>query len=412
MSQTTSAPIATLRVTSIPTLPSRLNSIDVLRGLVMVFMALDHTRVFFTNFGFEPENTAHTWPALFFTRWITHYCAPLFFFLAGTGAFLYRYKTGSVGKISRFLWTRGLWLVILEWTIIDFGWTFTPFQFGGVIWSLGMSMVILAAVVWLPEWAILTLGLALVGLHDLFDAIKPDQLGSFAWIWPILHRRGVVPGTNFFVLFPLIPWVGVMAAGYVFGRILLKSPAVRQHLILILGSALTLGFIVLRGFNLYGNPPAGVAASSPGAWHVMPTVSMSLVSFLNVEKYPPSLQFLLMTIGPGLLLLALLDRVGSNDVVGKLNSPLLIFGRVPLFFYVLHLYVIHFLAIAVAYAFHQPAAWLWHGTFWLNRIPNDYGHRLPFVFLMWLTAIVILYFPCRWFAALKARKKSWWLSYL
>src|SRR3954447_17346230 len=156
MSQTTSAPIARLRVTSIPTLASRLNSIDVLRGLVMVFMALDHTRVFFTNFGFEPENMAHTWPALFFTRWITHYCAPLFFFLAGTGAFLYRNKTGSVGEISRFLWTRGLWLVLLEWTVIDFAWTFTPFQFGGVIWSLGLSMVILAAVVWLPEWAILT----------------------------------------------------------------------------------------------------------------------------------------------------------------------------------------------------------------------------------------------------------------
>jgi uncharacterized membrane protein len=378
----------------------------------MVWMALDHTRDFFTNISFEPENVNLTWPGLFFTRWITHFCAPMFFFLAGTGAFLYRNRAGSVAKVSRFLWTRGLWVVILEWTVIEFAWTFVPWTFGGVVWSLGVSMVVLAAVVWLPEWAILTFGLALVGLHDLFDVVKPAQMGSIDWLWALLHRRDVVPGTHFFVLFPLIPWVGVMASGYVFGRTMLKAPAVRQRILLYLGSALTLAFMILRGFNAYGNPQAGVAASSPGEWHALPATSMTIVYFLDVEKYPPSLQFLLMTIGPSLLLLWWLDRFGDTPLIKKPTDPLLVFGRVPMFFYILHLYLIHLLAIVTAYSFRQPVDWLWHGTFWMNSTPDGYGHRVSFVYLMWLIVVVILYFPCRWFAGLKQRRKDWWLSYL
>ena len=391
---------------------TRLSSIDIFRGLIIVWMALDHTRDFFTNISFEPENINLTWPELFFTRWITHFCAPMFFFLAGTGAFLYCSRTGSVGKASRFLWTRGLWLVILEWTIIEFAWTFVPWTFGGVVWSLGISMAILAALVWLPEWAILAFGLALVGLHDLFDAVKPEQMGSLDWLWVLLHRRGVVPDTNFFVLFPLIPWVGVMPSGYVFGRVMLKAPAVRQRILLYLGSALTLAFVVLRGFNAYGNPAAGVAASTPGEWHVLPATSMTIVYFLDVEKYPPSLQFLLMTIGPSLLLLGWLDRYGDKPLVKKITDPLLLFGRVPMFFYILHLYVIHLLAIATAYLFRQPVDWLWHGSFWMNRTPDGYGHSVSFVYVMWLIVVVILYFPCHWFAGLKQRRREWWLSYL
>jgi uncharacterized membrane protein len=390
---------------------ARLSSIDIFRGLIMVWMALDHTRDFFTNIRFEPEDIHLTWPGLFFTRWITHFCAPMFFFLAGTGAFLYRYRTASVGKVSRFLWTRGLWLVILEWTVIEFAWTFVPWKFGGVIWSLGISMVILAALVWLPEWAILTFGIALVGLHDLFDTVRPAQMGSLDWLWVLLHRRGVVPHTNFFVLFPLVPWVGVMASGYVFGRVMLKAPPCRQRILLYLGSALTLAFVALRGFNAYGNPSAGVAASSPGAWHVLPATSMTIVYFLDVEKYPPSLQFLLMTIGPSLLLLGWLDRYGDKPVIKNLTDPLLVFGRVPMFFYILHLYVIHLLAIAMAYIFHQPVGWLWQGGFWMNATPDGYGHRVAFVYLMWFITVVVLYFPCRWFAALKQRRNDWWLSY-
>jgi uncharacterized membrane protein len=391
---------------------TRLSSIDVFRGLIMVWMALDHTRDFFTNARFEPENINLTWPGLFFTRWITHFCAPMFFLLAGTGAFLYRNRTGSVGKVSRFLWTRGVWLVVLEWTIIEFAWTFVPWIFGGVIWSLGISMVILAALAWLPEWAILTFGLVLIALHDLLDAVQPAQMGSLGWLWVLLHRRGVVPGTNFFVLFPLVPWVGVMACGYVLGRVMLKAPAVRQRILLLLGSALTLAFVVLRGLNAYGNPIAGVAASSPGEWHPLAAIPMTIVYFLDVEKYPPSLQFLLMTVGPSLLLLWCLDRFGHKPFTKRLTDPLLIFGRVPMFFYILHLYVIHLLAIGAAYIFRQPVNWLWHGTFWMNSIPDNYGYNLSFVYVMWLTAVVMLYFPCRWFADLKQRRKDWWLSYL
>jgi uncharacterized membrane protein len=390
----------------------RIISVDVLRGLVMVVMALDHARTYLTGLPFQPESIQHTWPALFFTRWITHFCAPMFFFLAGTGAFLYRNRTGSVGKISRFLWTRGLWLIVLEWTIIDFAWAFQPFYFGGVIWSLGVSMVIMAAVVWLPESLILTFGLLLIGLHDLFDAIKPAQFGSWGWLWILLHRRGFIPQAKFFVLFPMIPWLGVMAAGYFFGRVLLRDPKTRQRLILALGLVLTLAFVVLRGLNTYGNPAAGVAASSPGEWHPLASLSMSIVYFLDVEKYPPSLQFLLMTIGPSLVLLSFFDRVSEHSTFGRMLNPLLVFGRVPLFFYVLHLFLIHLLAIAAAYILDQPVSWLWHGAFWRNQTPADYGHNLPFIYAIWILAVAILYFPCRWFANLKARRRTWWLSYL
>jgi uncharacterized membrane protein len=391
---------------------TRLSSIDIFRGLIMVWMALDHTRDFFTSIRFEPENIDLTWPGLFFTRWITHFCAPMFFLLAGTGAFLYRNRTGSVGKVSRFLWTRGIWLIILEWTIIEFAWTFVPWTFGGVIWSLGVSMLILAGLVWLPEWAILTFGLGLVVTHDLFDVVQPTQMGSLAWLWALLHCRGVVPGTNFFVLFPLVPWVGVMASGYVIGRVMLKERSLRQRILLFLGSTLTLAFAVLRGLNTYGNPIAGVAASSPGEWHPLPAVPMTIIYFLDVEKYPPSLQFLLMTIGPSLLLLSWLDRSGHDPFIKKLTNPFLVFGRVPMFFYILHLYVIHLLAIAMAYIFRQPVHWLWHGGFWMNNTPEGYGHGLSFIYIMWLLTVGMLYFPCCWFAKLKQRRKDWWLSYV
>jgi uncharacterized membrane protein len=391
---------------------TRLPSIDIFRGLIMVWMALDHTRDFFTNLRFEPENIDLTWPGLFFTRWITHFCAPMFFLLAGTGAFLYRKRAGSVGKVSRFLLTRGIWLVILEWTIIEFAWTFVPWTFGGVIWSLGVSMVILAGLVWLPEWAILTFGLGLAATHDLFDVVRPTQMGSLGWVWALLHCRGVVAGTHFFVLFPLVPWVGVMACGYVLGRVMLKEPSHRQRILLFLGSTLTLAFVVLRALNAYGNPAAGVAASSPGQWHRLPTTLMTMVYFLDTEKYPPSLQFLLMTIGPSLLLLSWADRSGQGPFIQKLTNPFLVFGRAPMFFYILHLYVIHLLAIAMAYIFRQPVHWLWHGSFWMNDTPEGYGHGLCFIYIMWLLTVAMLYFPCCWFAKLKQRRKDWWLSYL
>jgi uncharacterized membrane protein len=391
---------------------SRIVSVDFMRGLAMVVMAIDHSRDFLSNLPFEPEDISQTYPALFFTRWITHFCAPLFFFLAGTGAYLFQRKTGSAAAASRFLWTRGLWLVLLEFTIIDYAWTFVSWRFGGVIWSLGCCMILLALLVRLPARATLVFGLALVVFHDLFDGVQAAQLGRFDWLWVVLHRKGMAPHAGFFVLFPLVPLLGVMALGYVFGQLFNKPVALRARIMLWLGLVATCAFVVLRAFNAYGNPAAGVARNSPGEWHVQATVAMSVVSFLDLEKYPASLQYLLMTLGPSLILFSILERVGGSESFHWWSKPIVVFGQAPLLFYVLHLYAIHFAAIVLAAFTHQPAGWLWQGGFFLNEKPADYGHGLPAVYLTWLAVVALLYFPCAWFAGYRRRNKAWWLSYL
>ncbi|HSZ02418.1 MAG TPA: heparan-alpha-glucosaminide N-acetyltransferase domain-containing protein [Terriglobales bacterium] len=395
----------------------RIVSLDIMRGLVMVIMALDHTRDFFTNLRFEPENLAQTYYALFFTRWITHFCAPLFFFLAGTGAFFYGRRRTSQA-LSRFLWTRGLWLIILEFTVVGTAWSFV-FPSGNflVIWALGACMVLMAAIVRMPlRWVAAFAGVMILG-HDLLDPVRPRQFGSLAWLWTILHVRGgaLLPfHVQKFVLFPLIPWVGVMAAGYVFGSVYLLEKDRRRKLIAQIGLGLTVAFIVLRLTNLYGNPPVGLGGVSQGPWHIQPTVEKTVILFFDVEKYPPSLQFLLMTLGPSLLLLAWLDKkLDQKDGRQRISpalSPLLTFGRVPMFFYILHLYLIHSLAVLVAVLSHQPVTWLLNGSFF--GAPDDWGYNLPFVYLMWITVVVILYFPCRWYEGVKQRRKDWWLSYI
>lgn len=414
MSATTfSAPALTSQ--KLPAL-GRVDSIDILRGLVMVIMALDHTRDYFTHLRFEPETLVRTYYALFFTRWITHFCAPLFYFLAGTGAYFYG-RRRTPAQLTHFLWTRGLWLIIVEFTLVGVAWSFQfPFGIFGVIWSLGTCMVIMAAAVRLPiRWLGAFSILMIVG-HDLLDKVRPARFGSWAPLWKILHVRGFVMlpfGIPEFVLFPIIPWVAVMGAGYVFGTIYSLEPARRRKLILRLGIALTLAFVFLRATNLYGNPPAGLGGVSQGDWHVQPTFEKTLILFLDVEKYPPSLQYLLMTLGPSLLLLAWLERrLPQIGTTTGLTSALLIFGRVPLFYYIVHIYLIHTLAYIVALLFHQPSNWLLHGAFFRNDTPDGYGHSLPFIYFIWITAVTILYFPCRWWAGLKQRRKDWWLSYL
>jgi uncharacterized membrane protein len=387
---------------------SRLESIDFVRGLVMVIMALDHTRDFFTNQAFDPENLDRTWAALFFTRWVTHFCAPMFFFLAGTGAYFYG-KRRTKSELSRFLWTRGLWLAILEFTLVGTAWTFMfPWGFFGVIWSLGFSMIILAVVARLPVKWIAWLSLSEICLHDLVDRVRPVSFGPWGWVWNMLHVKGGpnIFGWHAFVLFPLIPLCAVMAAGYAFGALLQRSD--RRVWMIRIGAAMTVAFLLLRITNFYGNPPALRGGVTPGDWHVQPTVEKTVILFLDTEKYPPSLQFLLMTIGPSLLLLGWLD----GKRISKWWRPLLVFGRVPLFFYVLHLYLIHALAVVVALVLHQPYDWLLHGGFWFFGWPDGYGHNLPFVYLMWAIVVVTLYFPCRWFAGVKERRRDWWLSYL
>jgi uncharacterized membrane protein len=390
----------------------RLNSGDLLRGLVMAIMALDHTRDYFTNLHFQPENLAHTYPALFFTRWITHFCAPTFFFLAGTGAYLSR-KRGA--ELSNFLWKRGLWLVFLELTLISFAWTFVPRPSMGllVIWALGWSMVFLAVLVRLPLRVIAILSVSMIVLHNAFDTVTPAAFGKLSWLWILLHQQAYYPITQqigFFVLYPLVPWIGVMGAGYAFGALLQKPAEQRRKTLLLLGASMIVAFIVLRATNIYGNPPIGFGAASPGLFEVQKTSALTLIAFLNVEKYPPSLQYLLMTLGPAIMLLAWFEKVDLKSGMGKFWDKILVFGRVPMFYYILHLFLIHAMALIVALIYHQDARWLIGG--FLFGAPEGYGQGLLFVYAMWLLAVFILYFPCKWYAGVKERRKDWWLSYV
>jgi uncharacterized membrane protein len=401
------------KVSFLPAQIPRLVSVDVLRGLVMVIMALDHTRDFMSYQLFPPEDMAHTSGPLFFTRFITHFCAPVFAFLAGTGAFLATSRGKSLQQVSHFFLTRGLWLLTLEFTVIDFAWGFVPWAHAGVIWGLGWSMVAMALIVRLPVLWIGALGLGMIATHNLLDRIDPAWFGKFSWLWIFLHTPGRIAVANqfqFSARYVLIPWVGVMAAGFAFGSLLLRPD--RRKWILTLGISATALFFVLRAFNLYGNGIAGLAFGYPrsaGPWSVQSTLSLTVISFFNTLKYPPSLDYLLMTLGPSLILLGLLDRAKAER---GLNRILLVFGRVPLFYYVLHLYVIHVLAILVSLAFHQPVL---HGSVIADSAtkPAGYGHGLPFIYAMWILAVAILYLPCLWFMKLRGRHRDWaWLSYL
>jgi len=369
---------------------ARIVSIDVLRGLVMALMALDHTRDFFSTGAFNPRDV--TEPALFLTRWVTHLCAPTFIFLAGLSAYLYG-RSRSVGEVSRFLVTRGLWLILIDITLIRFGWRFEFDMLrmqAGIIFVIGASMIALAVLVWLPRWAIAALALITIVGHNLFDGIRAEQLGAAGWAWHLLHQPGTVRlggGASLFVLYPLIPWIGVMAAGYALGPVMQLAPQARQRLLFTLGAAITLGFVLLRAGNLYGDP---------AAWTAQETWVSTLLSFLNCEKYPPSLLYLMMTLGPALMLLAAFEHAR-----GRVADVLTVFGQVPFFFYVVHIYLIHALAIATVFAIT--------GT--LAAAP-PVGFGLAGVYLAWLVVLCLLYPLCRWFAGLKRRRSDWWLSYL
>jgi len=379
----------------------------------MTIMVLDHTRDFVSYVRFAPEDMAHTYPALFFTRFITHFCAPVFAFLAGTGAFLSTSHGKSIPQVSRFLFTRGLWLVFLELTVVDFAWGFVPWAQAGVIWILGWSMVAMALIVRLPVRWIAVLGLGMIATHNLLDGINPGSFGRLSWLWILLHSRGRIPLTadfSFTVRYALIPWVGVMAVGFAFGALMLRPD--RRRWILTLGIGATVLFFLLRGLNVYGNGIAGLSFGYPysaGPWSVQPTLSLTVISFFNVLKYPPSLDYLLVTLGPALILLGLLD--GAKAASG-LSRILMVFGRVPLFYYLLHIYLVHILANLAALAFHQT---IWHGTVIADfaQKPPGYGHGLPFVYAVWILAVALLYMPCLWFMKLRSRHRDWaWLSYL
>ncbi|MEO8029284.1 MAG: heparan-alpha-glucosaminide N-acetyltransferase domain-containing protein [Gemmatimonadota bacterium] len=391
----------------------RVTAIDLIRGAVMVIMAIDHVRVFSGLPGGGPT------PGIFFTRWITHFCAPAFIFLAGTSAFFYGRRHPDLG---RHLVVRGLWLIFLELTILRLGWTFN-FDYGhhemaGVIWVIGWSMIVLAAIHRLPIKVIAVVGLVIIAGHDLMDSrIGPVIAGLGQDPISALWRIGYVgffagpirfgaDGPNLIVLYSLIPWIGVMAAGYAFGSLFTLEPARRNRLCLMIGLGAIVLFLVLRGWNLYGDP---------NPWHSpVPTTDgepqrPALLSFLNTSKYPASFLFLLMTLGPIIGLIPLVD--GAR---GWLADRLVVFGRVPFFYYMLHIPLIHGLAILVSLLRDGAVnPWLFTNHPMGNPPPPDgYTWNLALLYAVWAAAILLLYPACRWFAALKLRRKDWWLSYL
>jgi uncharacterized membrane protein len=384
---------------SSPVARKRNDAIDLLRGLVMVVMALDHARDFYSNYPGDPTATLGTvTPALFFTRWVTHFCAPVFVFLAGVSAYLAGTRR-TRPELARFLATRGLWLLVVEVTLVRWGWLFelgfhiVVFQ---VIWVLGLSMVVLAGLVLLPlrPAHVGALGLALVLGHDLLDGVHAASLGSMGWLWMFVHERGrLMPnGHVLLVIYPLVPWAGVMAAGYGLGVVYTWPAERRRRLLLRLGAVLVVAFVALRAGNHYVDPLPWTPQRSP---------LVTFFSFLACSKYPPSLAYLLMTLGPALVLLGLADGVSA-----RWTRPFVTFGRVPFFYYVLHVPLLHAAAVAVGGTIFM------HKLFLPDEETRRVGFSLPVVYLAWALAVLALYPACRWFAGVKARSRAAWLSYL
>ena len=379
---------------------NRIASIDILRGIIMVIMAIDHVRDYFTSARFDPTDLTQTTPGMFFTRWITHLCAPTFMFLAGTGAFLYGQKR-TKPELSRFLFTRGLFLVILEFTLVTLALQFN-FQFNILIalvfWSIGMSMIFLAAMIWLPFRVLVGISLLMILLHNATDHIAPAAWGSWGWLWNVLHVRGFIPfsqTSGLVIGYPLIPWIGVIGVGYAFGKFFLWEPKKRSRFFVQLGLTIMGLFILVRGMNVYGDPMP---------WTSQSTSLYTFLSFLDTAKYPPSLSFLLMTLGPAILLLGLLE-----NAKGPLADFFSVYGKVPLFFFLLHFYLIHLISIIAGVAQGFKASDFLHIS---DEFPKEYGFGLPGVYLFWILIVLLLYYPCRWYGNLKARSKNPLLSYI
>ena len=399
-----------------PPTRQRVDSIDLLRGLVMVIMMLDHVRDYFSAaaFQFDPTDLTKTSAALFFTRWITHFCAPVFFFLAGTGAYLRRSRGVTNAELSRFLVSRGIWLIILELTVLRFLITADFFPngtyLGQTIWALGWSMIVLAALIHLPLSAIVAIGGIMVAFHNAFDGVKlppcnpgAPQCGVGDLLAYVLHVQTMLqlrPGGPLFLAFyPLVPWIGVMALGFAFGRLYTMDALARRRLLVRLGLGIIAFLVVLRATNLYGDPSKWSVQSRPG---------FTVLSFLNLTKYPPSLLYLCMTLGPAILLLAFLER----ERRGTIGRGLVTYGRVPLLYYVLQWVWAHGLAFVAYKLAGKPtdALFIFH-----NNAPDKLaqaGFSLGVVYLMWIAGVFALYPLCVRYAELKRRRSDWWLGYL
>lgn len=375
----------------------------------MVIMALDHVRMYFGagTWYTSPTDLATTTPALFFTRWITHFCAPVFVFLAGSSAFLRGTKSESVSQTSLFLLTRGIWLILVEVIIVNFGWTFDitySFLILQVIWAIGISMVVLSVLVFLPLPVILLIGLTLVFGHNVLDPIRVQGTEPVDYAWYILHQPQLVnaAGRTVSIFYPVLPWAGLMAVGYVFGSLFTKDFPQKQRMVVLLatGVGATLLFIGLRQFNLYGEPFDRQSLDSG---------LFTWISFLNTTKYPPSLQFLLMTMGPALLCLALFELVRPGA-----KNPLLIFGKVPFFFYIVHIYLIHALAtLALVFTGWDWQEYILTAEQFRSGSLISFGFGLATVYIIWAIVLVMLYPLCRWYQQVREKNPGkWWLSYL
>ena len=357
-------------------------------------MALDHVRDYFSGFKYEPTDLAHAGTLLFFTRWVTHFCAPVFIFLSGTSAYLSSGKNGTKKDASLKLLTRGIWLLLLEVTVIRFGWAFDfdySLVFLQVIWAIGWSMIVLSGLIFFPLPIILFSGLLLVFGHNLMDNFQPS--GNVATVvWQFLHVQGPLFYGNhntIMVIYPLIPWVGVMALGYCFGVVFTYEIKRRNSILFLIGFLAIVLFIILRTINQYGDPKP---------WYPQPIKWHTILSFLNCTKYPPSLLYLLMTLGPAIICLPLLERMK-----GWLMNIFTVYGRVPMFYYILHIYLIHGMACIAGYFLYRGQA---------VTVFSHPGYSISAVYLFWLLAVLVLYFPCRWYKGIKQKHKLWWLSYL
>jgi uncharacterized membrane protein len=408
-----SAAVPTAMSAGIPAVKSRVESVDLIRGAVMILMAIDHERVYSGVPAGGPN------PAVFFTRWITHFCAPAFIFLAGASIFFYSRKSNDVG---RFLVTRGVWLIFLELTFLRVAWTFNldfrHYEMAGVIWVIGCCMILMAGLVRLPVAAVGSIGVLIIAAHNLMDSRMGPLLDGMdsnrlSGLWKMFYVgffAGPIQlgadGPNLIVLYSIVPWIGVMAAGYGFGSILIMEPSRRRRFCFAIGLSAIALFLVLRGFNLYGDPRPWHAASQA---HNGSAAMPAFLSFLNTTKYPASLDFLLMTLGPIIMLIPVLE--GRH---GGLARRITVFGRVPFFYYMLHIPLIHALALVVSkIRLGTVSPWLFANHPMGNpEAPPGYVWSLPLLYLVWGIAVVLLYFACRWFAEFKATRSDWWLKYL
>jgi uncharacterized membrane protein len=430
------------------TAKQRIYSIDFLRGVVMILMMLDHTRDFVHHgaLSSDPTDPVSTTVPLFFTRWVTHFCAPTFVFLSGVSIYLQKMYGKSNGELARFLVTRGFWLIVLEFTVVrlgivyNFDYTFAALM--QVIWVIGVSMIVMAGLIWLPTKIVGAIGVLMIVLHNLLDGFQVPPNIAFAGqpeptasqtLWMLLHQPGVLqlPGdSSAFIAYPLIPWIGVMAAGYALGTIYGWDSARRRKLLLALGLATTVLFVGIRASNFYGDPNpfrtreqfmqrlAEIRANpQPDDPRIPESLApataepaFSVISLLNTQKYPPSLLFILMTLGPAMILLGLLDSIDGRAIWQWIG---IVYGRVPLFFYLLQFPLAHLMGILLSMFAGKDYAYLF-----LNfpdngqAAPPDYGFSLGVTYLAWIAGLIILFPLCYWYGEYKRKNKHWLLSYL